>query len=66
VREQDVRPSGSERPEDDNARGKPFTLQNLLATLYHLLGIDPAVTLADHTGRPQFLLDDRDRIDELL
>jgi hypothetical protein len=50
----------------DRARGKPFTPQNLLATLYHLLDIDPAVTLPDHTGRPQFLLDDRDRIDELL
>ena len=50
----------------DRARGKPFTPQNLLATLYRLLGIDPATTLPDHTGRPQFLLDDRDRIDELL
>jgi hypothetical protein len=50
----------------DRARGKPFTPQNLLATLYHLLGIDPATTFPDHTGRPQFLLDDRDRIDDLL
>jgi hypothetical protein len=50
----------------DRAKSKPFTPRNLLATLYHLLGIDAATTLPDHTGRPQFLLDDRDRIDELL
>jgi hypothetical protein len=50
----------------DRARGKPFTPQNLLATLYALLGIDAATTIPDHTGRPQFLLDDRDRIDDLL
>ena len=50
----------------DRAKGKPFTPQNLLATLYALLGIDSAATVPDHTGRPQFLLDDRDRIDELL
>ena len=48
------------------ARGKPSTPQNLLATLYHLLEIDPAMTFADHTGRPQYLLDDRAKIAELL
>jgi Protein of unknown function (DUF1501) len=50
----------------DRAKGKPFTPQNLMATLYHLLGIDPAATLLDHTGRPQYLLDDREQISELL
>ena len=50
----------------DRAKGKPFTPQHLLATLYDVLGIDPSGTIPDHTGRPQFLLDDRDRIDELL
>ena len=47
------------------ARGKPFTPQNLLATLYRALGIDPVRTLPDHTGRPQHLLDDRDAIADL-
>jgi hypothetical protein len=50
----------------DRAKGKPYTPQHLLATLYDVLGIDAATTLPDHTGRPQFLLDDRDKIDELL
>lgn len=50
----------------DRAKGKPFTPQNLLATLYDLLGIDTAATFPDHTGRPQFILDDRDKIEALL
>jgi hypothetical protein len=48
------------------AVGKPWTPQNLLATLYDVLGIDPATTFPDHSGRPQYLLDDRTRITELL
>jgi len=46
--------------------GKPYTPQNTLATLYTVLGIDPALTFPDHTGRPMYLLDDRDVIKELL
>jgi hypothetical protein len=45
--------------------GRPYTPQNTLATLYRVLGIDPATTLPDHTGRPIFLLDNHDRITEL-
>jgi hypothetical protein len=48
------------------AKGRPITPQNLLATLYCLLGIDPARTFPDHNGRPQYLLDDRERIGQLL
>ncbi|MBM3979784.1 MAG: DUF1501 domain-containing protein [Planctomycetes bacterium] len=46
--------------------GKPYAPQNTLATLYRVLGIDPALTFPDHTGRPMFLLDDRDPIKELV
>src|SRR5262249_8188053 len=45
--------------------GKPYTPQNVLATLYHVLGIDPARTLPDGQGRPRHLLDDREKINEL-
>ncbi len=47
-------------------RGNPHTAQHIFATLYHHLGIDPTLTLTDFTGRPQFLLDDREPIRELL
>ena len=46
--------------------GRPYTPQNVLATLYHVLGIDPATTLPDHMGRPQYLLDDREPVAELI
>lgn len=45
--------------------GQPYTPQNTLATIYHVLGIDPTSTIPDHTGRPMYLLDNRDRILEL-
>ncbi len=40
--------------------------QNILATLYHVLGIDPSTTIPDHNGRPQYLLDARDPVKELV
>jgi hypothetical protein len=46
--------------------GNPYTPQNLVATLYRALGIDPSTTLPDHSGRPMFLLDDCEPIRELL
>jgi hypothetical protein len=42
--------------------GKPIQMQNLLASIYPLLGIDPGLTLRDHNGRPQYLLEDREPI----
>jgi hypothetical protein len=47
-------------------RGGAYTPQNVLATIYHVLGIDPATTLPDHQGRPTYLLDDREKVAELV
>jgi len=42
----------------EEATERPVHMQEIVATLYHNLGIDTAaVTLADPTGRPQFLVD---------
>ena len=47
--------------------GGAYIPQNLLATLYQeVFGIDPATTLTDHSGRPIYLLDERELIKELL
>jgi hypothetical protein len=51
----------AERP-----RFKPYRPQDVLATLYRLLGIDPATTLTDHSGRPQYLIDRGQEIAALL
>jgi uncharacterized protein (DUF1501 family) len=48
------------------AVGVPYTPQNMLATLYRSLGIDPSTTLPDFAGRPTFLLDDQRPIVELI
>jgi len=54
-----------------NARGErpvghPNTPQNVLATLYRILDIDPQTTLNDHNGKPVYLLDDPQPIKELI
>jgi hypothetical protein len=45
---------------------RPYGPQNVLATLYRHLGIDPHQTIADFTGRPRSLLDDAEVIRELV
>ena len=47
-------------------KGRAITPQMMLATLYHTMGIDPATTIPDHNGRPMYLLDERDKIEELV
>ncbi len=47
--------------------GSAYVPQNLLATLYkEVFDLDPAATLPDHSGRPVYLLDERDTIKELI
>lgn len=46
--------------------GNPIGMQSVLATVYRVLGIDPAITIADHNGRPQVILDHRAPLSALL
>jgi len=49
------------------ARTRPVHVQEVFATLYHHLGIDPEhVTIEDPTGRPQYLLDRQEPIAEVV
>jgi uncharacterized protein (DUF1501 family) len=46
---------------------RPVHLQHVFHTLYHQLGIDAdTVTLSDPNGRPQYLVDNRQLIEELI
>jgi hypothetical protein len=45
---------------------RPYRPEHVLAMAYRHLGIDPSLTLLDHSGRPRFLLEDRRLIEELL
>jgi len=48
------------------SKGRPYTPSNILANLYHHLGIDPATTIPNHDKRPMHVLDDREQVSELL
>jgi hypothetical protein len=50
-----------ERPKD-----RPYTVQQVLSTLYRAIGIDPSRTFPDGSGRPMYVLDDREPVSELL
>lgn len=50
----------------ERAREKSISFQNIMATLYHVLGIDPSQALPDFNGRPQYLLDDPQPVAELV
>ena len=46
---------------------RPIHYQDVFATLYHQLGIDVnTTTIADPNGRPQYLLDRREPVRELV
>ncbi len=51
----------AERPKD-----RPLKPADLLATIYHQLGIDPQQSFLDHTGRPIPILDEGKPISELV
>jgi hypothetical protein len=53
--------SRGERPQD-----RRCTVPQVLSTIYHAIGIDPARTLPDTIGRPRYILDDREPIRELI
>ena len=50
-----------ERPKDN-----PLTVPRVLSTIYHTLGIDPAMTFPNGAGRPMYVLDDRAPVKELI
>jgi Protein of unknown function (DUF1501) len=57
---------GASDARGERAAGCPVRVPNVLATLYRVLGIDPATTFTDYNGRPQYLLEERDPVEELL
>lgn len=50
----------------EKSRTGHISFQNIVATLYHVLGINPRATLPDFNGRPQYLLDDPRPVRELI
>ena len=57
---------GSTDKQAGYAKDRPVSFQNVFATLYHNLGIDPGATVTDRSGRPMHLLDELEPIRELV
>jgi hypothetical protein len=47
-------------------RDRKYTVPQLLSTLYRAIGIDPSQTFPSGSGRPMYILDERDPVTELL
>jgi len=58
---------GSTNRYGETAQDRPVHLQEMFATFYHLLGIDPHnTTIRDPNGRPQYLVAHPDPVAELI
>ncbi len=58
---------GSTNRLGEHAQDRPVHLQQVFATVYHQIGIDPeTTTLIDPNGRPQYLVQHREPIHELI
>jgi uncharacterized protein (DUF1501 family) len=57
---------GSTNSRGETPRDHKYTVPQLLSTLYQTLGIDPSQTFPNGSGRPMYILDDREPVTELL
>ncbi len=56
---------GSTDNQGARPRERPYAPQQVLGMMYRHLGIDPGMTFLDTTGRPRYILEERDPISEL-
>src|SRR5262249_61476424 len=56
-----VTTSRGEIPKD-----RRYTVPQVLATIYHAMGIDASMTFPNGSGRPMYVLDDRSLVSELV
>jgi hypothetical protein len=57
---------GETDPHAERSSSGKMTFQNIIATIYRVLGIEMETKLPDFNGRPQYVLEDREPIRELL
>jgi Protein of unknown function (DUF1501) len=57
---------GASSARGEHPKDRPITPQQVLSTVYHSLGVDPSMTFKNGSGRPMYLLDDRQPIAELI
>lgn len=57
---------GASSARGEYPKDRPYRPSQVLSTIYQALGIDPAMTFNNGSGRPMYVLDDRDPVTELL
>ena len=57
---------GESMPKVDVPKSKPITPRNLMATIFHHLGLDPQAQFVNQAGRPVFVLEQGQPISELV
>ncbi|HEV3083028.1 MAG TPA: DUF1501 domain-containing protein [Gemmataceae bacterium] len=57
---------GATSARGEQPRDRRYTVQQVLSTLYQAIGIDPALSFLDGSGRPMHLLDERQPVTELI
>ncbi len=57
---------GSSSARGEYPRDRRYTVPQVMSTLYRAVGIDPARTFTNGSGRPMYILDDRTPVKELI
>jgi hypothetical protein len=57
---------GSSTARGERPKDRPYTVPQVLSTIYRAIGIDPSITFPNGSGRPMYVLDDREPVRELL
>jgi hypothetical protein len=57
---------GTSSSRGEYPKDRPYTVPQVLSTIYHALGIDPSKTFPNGSGRPMYILDDRKKVAELV
>jgi hypothetical protein len=56
---------GSSTDRGERPKDRPIRVPQVHASIYRALGIDPGITFIDGTGRPRYILEDRQQVVEL-
>jgi hypothetical protein len=57
---------GSTSARGEYPKDRPISVPQVLSTVYQAIGIDPGQTFPNGSGRPMYVLDDRERVAELV
>ena len=57
---------GASSSRGEYPKDRPYKVPHVLSTVYHALGIDPSTTFNNGSGRPMYILDERDTVSELI